>query len=813
MDKSISFKIAMLSGKFREDGKYVKPRSDSGIAEAFGHAPDHNAQSILLHANKPTTDAILIGDARYTLADLCDKLGINLDNILAEYKSDDKIEELKTWMRQRSSHLYSLIDSFPGLVNVISRGYSKKFKCGATYFNYPNKKSYIYYPDCKDGNGKSITMNGSGDRRPYKSFSPWNFTTDDFKNGDECVICDSPKGALVFLLAGAKFVCGLPGDGKLAAYHADFLLTKTKKFIIVTDCKPSERKSAMDMGKRLKTAGAETVLYCDPDPERNDGYDETDVLRDKGISGLRDMLSSPVLLKSGIDTTEISNTISGAGYFTADGFRETQFGNSKRFLAQHGKKFFYCEKIKTWFFWDKHWWRADQISYVVKLAMSSIESLWEVVDSVEDDKKYSFVNFIKGSSNANHVNGVIRLSQTECTVEHSELDKNIYLCGVQNGVLDLKSGLLVDSDPEEYITRRFNAVYDNRADCKEWFNFLDMIQKPDEIAYLQMILGYCLSGNVREKSFFIMHGTGNNGKSTFINTILNIVGDYGKQIAIETFLKNNDKAIRNDLACLDKVRLACASEVERGGKFAESLMKNISGGKGKLAARFLYGEYFDFQPECKVVFDTNFAPEVTAGGSAFWSRVKMIPFLAEITEKDIKAKPNIDEILMSEASGILNWLVEGFMKWDLGELTTPESVFLSVQEYKQDYDPMELFLKSCFDFDEENFVYSMHVIKAYKAWAKREGYKGIRLNPQSLRGLMTSRRYKGHRKNTGNGYLGLSLKNEYSEVDVNDNFGCFDSDNSASFSSEQDIKGYSEGSEGTEGYKSDGSHAPTRAPA
>ena len=148
------------------------------------------------------------------------------------------------------------------------------------------------------------------------------------------------------------------------------------------------------------------------------------------------------------------------------------------------------------------------------------------------------------------------------------------------------------------------------------------------IRFIQKAMGYALSGDVSEQCLFILWGTGANGKSTFLNVMLELFGDYALSTGIETFMKKNSEQ-SNDIARLKVMRLVTPSEIEQGRQISESLIKMVTG-EDALTARFLYGEYFSFKPTFKIFMATNHKPKIRGADNGIWRRIKMIPFTVTI---------------------------------------------------------------------------------------------------------------------------------------------------------------------------------------
>ena len=163
---------------------------------------------------------------------------------------------------------------------------------------------------------------------------------------------------------------------------------------------------------------------------------------------------------------------------------------------------------------------------------------------------------------------------------------------------------------EDFITKLAPVAYDPKARSQRWVEFLERIMaaNPKLISFLQRAIGYSLTGETSEQCMFILHGSGANGKSTFLQTIAFVLGDYAMSTPTETLLVKQKGAIPNDVARLKGARFVTASEAEAGQRLAESLIKQMTGGVDIISARFLHQEFFDFAPSHKIYLGTNHKP-------------------------------------------------------------------------------------------------------------------------------------------------------------------------------------------------------------
>jgi putative DNA primase/helicase len=272
------------------------------------------------------------------------------------------------------------------------------------------------------------------------------------------------------------------------------------------------------------------------------------------------------------------------------------------------------------------------------------------------------------------------------------------------------------------------------------------------IDYLQRAAGYSLCGEVTEHVLFIVWGTGQNGKSTFIEGLRNVFGPYASAADFSTFASGRPMSgARNDIARLARSRLVTASESEKGCELAESLIKQLTGGD-TVAARFLYAEAFEFKPTFKLWMFTNYLPKST-GGDGIWRRVKLIPFSVRIPDdqidRDLPAK------LEAEASGILNWVVEGYAKFSVDGLNTPDKIKNATAGYRMQEDVLGRFVAACCSIGPAFNIKARTLHRAFQDWAMNIGEAS--LDGRKFAHLVGASGITGKRTAEGRIWLGIGL--------------------------------------------------------
>jgi putative DNA primase/helicase len=230
---------------------------------------------------------------------------------------------------------------------------------------------------------------------------------------------------------------------------------------------------------------------------------------------------------------------------------------------------------------------------------------------------------------------------------------------------------------------------------------------------------------------FILYGTGANGKSTFLNVIMNILGDYATATPTETFMKRTNDSLANDIARLRGTRFVTTTETEQGKRLSEPLIKQVTG-NDRMTARFLYGEYFNFLPTFKIFMATNHKPVIKGTDHGIWRRIKLIPFTTTISDE--KQDKHLEEKLLAEKSGILNWLIEGVLRWRVEGLKTPQVITSANDEYRSEMDIIGNFIKDRCEQKPGVSIKARELFKVYQDWcdennehASSERFFGLRL--------------------------------------------------------------------------------------
>lgn len=370
-------------------------------------------------------------------------------------------------------------------------------------------------------------------------------------------------------------------------------------------------------------------------------------------------------------------------------------------------------------------------------------------------------------------NNMLQDSRDVYYFSNEDLDTNDYLLNVQNGTVDLSEDTpkFLKHSPDMLLSKICNANYDPAASCKEWEKFLFEIMQGDKekIKYLQKIAGLSLTGNTQEETCFILYGsTTRNGKSTFCETLIHLLGDYALTMKPESLaVKQNvdSRQASGDIARLAGCRFCNASEPPKRMLFDTALLKSLLG-RDSITARHLHQREFSFIPKFKLVINTNYLPTITDDTVFTSGRINVISFDRhfELEEQDKHLKDKLRQ--ESELSGILNWCIDGLRMYRKEGLKPPAAVQQATETYRTDSDKIGNFIKECLTKTGKNSSIKS-IYEIYSTWCSDNGYgtesKGNFISEIKSKGLYaTSGTVEG--KTVKNIVKGYTAEQDFMEV-------------------------------------------------
>ena len=267
-------------------------------------------------------------------------------------------------------------------------------------------------------------------------------------------------------------------------------------------------------------------------------------------------------------------------------------------------------------------------------------------------------------------------------------------------------------------------------------------------------MGYSLTGDIREQCIFFCWGTGANGKSTFLDILRQMLGDYAANTPFSTFDLSRQANIPNDLAALYRSRMVTASETNESRRMNEGRVKAMTGDSA-MTARFMHQEFFTFTPVFKIWLAMNHKPGITGTDDGIWRRIRLIPFTISFKGREDKT---LLEKLRGELPGIFAWAVRGALDWQARGLEMPKAVQSATATYRTESDTIAQFEEEALVVNPKARVIASALYHQYVDWCKDTGHEP--LNSTNFGRRLQERGYE-KQKHSGNVfYIGLGLPEE-----------------------------------------------------
>lgn len=347
-----------------------------------------------------------------------------------------------------------------------------------------------------------------------------------------------------------------------------------------------------------------------------------------------------------------------------------------RFTAYH-RDLLWCQVWGKWLVWDGNAWKFDETVHVFDLIRIFCRSGSKTIGKTDADRRRA--------QSASFVAAVEKLcrSDRKYAAVADQFDADDWVLNTPSGIIDLRSGTVAEPEPTHYCTRMTAVEPD--GDCLRWREFLSEVTDCDDelIDYLQRMIGYCLTGSTREHSLHFLYGTGGNGKTVFLDTIIGLMGDYAKSAPMETFTESRNDRHPTELAMLQGARLVVAQETEQGKRWAQSRIKALTGGD-KVVARYMRQDFFEYKPKFKLLVAGNTKPKLDTVDEAMRRRFHIVPFTVQIAPN--KRDRDLIEKLQLEWPGIMAWAVEGCLQYQEKGLAPPASVIEATRAYLESQD-------------------------------------------------------------------------------------------------------------------------------
>jgi putative DNA primase/helicase len=391
---------------------------------------------------------------------------------------------------------------------------------------------------------------------------------------------------------------------------------------------------------------------------------------------------------------------------------------SERFTERYANVLRYVEEWGTWTYWDGQKWiksKAHAFNFARLIAREASVELKRL------EKRAAAIvysnRFIAG------IESLARKNTVHLT-PHEAFDADDWLLNTPGGIVDLRTGKLQPHDPKYLMTKMTAVAPDFEMATPLWDKFLKDATEDDPVlvAFLQRLMGYALTGSTAEEIIVFIYGPEGTGKTTFMETIAKLMGDYATVAVIESLTqRKNTMSDRHstDIAKLQGARLARAAETEEGRYWAAAKIKELTGGD-TTTARFMRRDNVDFAPKCKIIIHGNHKPKLR-NSEGVRRRLVLVDFPHQIP--DASKNSNLKEELKAEAPGILAWCIRGCLEWQEDGLNAPEKVQASTRTYFEEQENVRRWLDDCCELtgNPNDTARAAVLYQRYKQWAADHG--------------------------------------------------------------------------------------------
>ena len=418
-------------------------------------------------------------------------------------------------------------------------------------------------------------------------------------------------------------------------------------------------------------------------------------------------------------------------------FHHSDDGNAARLVTMHGANLRLCPPLRKWFVWNARFWEPDARNGARKM-MRGVMALCE--KQAKKQANEAVAKFAHLSRNARQINAALSFAGDDLPIMPDEMDRDDHLLNFRNGTVDLRTGVLRAHRRTDYITRMVDCDYKPDAQCPRFMRTIDEMmgasadsaeavlrQAEEKTLFLQRALGSALSGENRQKTTFMFHGTGNNGKSMLLSLVHKLLGGYAVVIKLHVLsARHEDLSVSDALAALMGARFVMTSETKEGERLNIAMLKQICQGPGGVtSARRVYESTVTFRETWKVFIDGNHLPEMPDNDDAIWNRLHLVPFT--VTFPLERQDPDLLAKLMTEAEGIMAWLVAGAVAWYAHGLPKSQAVNDATAEWRSESDRVKVFLQERTECaaGPEAWLHKQVLYKAYRDWCADKGERTV----------------------------------------------------------------------------------------
>lgn len=515
-----------------------------------------------------------------------------------------------------------------------------------------------------------------------------------------------------------------------------------REIVIAFDNDTAGKTNAIRALRFLPDASIATI----PDPYN----DYNDVLLAIGLDGVRGIINSAV-----------------RPVIVPEGFHLTDMGNADRLIAAHGPNIRYVYEWENWVAWNSTHWQRDSGAQIAQMAQATAMSIRdEAANAMSEAMAKPLYKWAHASQAGAKLKSMVEVAKSRQAASPASFDAFPMLLNVSNGTIELETGSFRSHSRADMLSMRSSVVYDPKADCPRFRRFCSEVMggNMDNVGFLQRAAGYSMTGDTSEQKLFICWGNGANGKSKFFNILAHVLGDYWKKAESSTFAAKDQASpggARPDLVALRGARFVTASEFTKSCRLDEATIKSITGGEF-VAVRDVFEKQSGYLPQYKLWLGLNHKPVIKGQDHGIWRRLCFIPWLEEF-----QINHDLEGELLAEASGVLNWALDGLKAWQAVGLDYPSSIQKATDEFRHWSDTLGTFFETCCELGSQEHHPAVGLYDAYRAWAGRSGQRAM--SGQSFIAAMEERGFARIELDSGQkGWRGISVTRETLAIDAGD---------------------------------------------
>lgn len=416
---------------------------------------------------------------------------------------------------------------------------------------------------------------------------------------------------------------------------------------------------------------------------------------------------------------------------TASSFEWNEMGMAELFGELYREEARYCPEFKSWYTYYDGYWQKDEGAILVSEKIKEFVRLMNIycMEITDEERQKNYRSFVNRLGDRRMRERLLKDATGTLVISATEFDAHPYLINCMNGTYNLKDFTFREHRWDDFLTMRTNFSHTVEKDvkCERWEQFISEIMQGDaeKEAYLQRALGYSLLGMANEECMFILHGkTTRNGKSTLLNTIETMLGDYAKVVPVGMICRDGKakdvEAASPMLAGLKGKRFVTMAESNESGRLDEEKIKQLTGGEA-ISARALYQAAITYTPQFTLWLSCNDLPMVTDKSLFASERIRVIEFNRHFAQSE--QDKHLKEIFMTQEarSGIFMWLIRGYRAYQLRGLELPEKMKAVVDAYERENDLVLQFLEEKCEKSDGASCGVVELHKTYKMWAKTRG--------------------------------------------------------------------------------------------